>query len=167
MNVSPHTAIGGQVLDFIEMDGTVSLSLDAADATADAANNTLSWIVASQPWEDGHTLMLRIRRGPNRPPVCSTSTYAFTVSEDAAVWHIIGFISASDPDAGDSVWYYITDGNGAGRFRLGANNGEVLVWKALDYETASSYTLSVEARDGKENGTATATVEISVTDVDE
>ena len=60
--------------------------------------------------------MLRIREAPNRPPVFSTSTYAFTVSEDAAEWHIIGFVSALDPDAGDSVWYYITDGNGAGRF---------------------------------------------------
>ena len=72
-----------------------------------------------------------------------------------------------DPDAGDSVWYYITDGNGAGRFRIGGNQGELLVWGALDYESVSSYTLSVEARDGKENGTATATVEITVTDVAE
>ena len=69
MNISPHTALDGQVLDFIELDGTVSLSLYAADATADTANNTLSWSVASQPWEDGDTLMLRIREAPNRPPV--------------------------------------------------------------------------------------------------
>ena len=167
MNVSPHTALDGQALDFIEMDGTVSLFLDAADATADAANNTLSWTVASQPWEDGDTLMLRIRRGPNRPPVFDTSTYAFTVREDTPAWHIIGSVSATDPDAGDSPWYYITGGNEAGLFRLGANNGELLVWKALDYETTSLYTLSMEARDGRENGTATTTVEISVTDVEE
>ncbi len=167
MNVSPHTALDGQVLDFIELDGTVSLSLYAADATADAANNALSWTVASQPWEDGDKLMLRIRKGPNRPPVFSTSTYAFAVREDASKWHIMGSVSASDPDPGDSVWYYITDGNGAGRFNLGANKGEFLVWAPLDYETASSYTLSIEARDGNENGTATATVQISVTDVAE
>ncbi|MXY22691.1 MAG: hypothetical protein F4Y49_15325 [Dehalococcoidia bacterium] len=167
MNVSPHTALDGQVLDFIKLDGTVSLSLYTADATTDAANNTLNWSVASQPWEDGDTLMLRIRRGPNRPPVFDSSTYAFTVREDASAFHVIGFVSATDPDVGDDPWYYITGGNEAGRFQLGANNGELLVWKSLDYETASSYTLSVEARDGRENGTTTATVEISVTDVDE
>ena len=167
MNISPHTALAGQVLDFIELDGTVSFSLYTADATADTANNTLSWSVTSQPWEDGDKLMLRIREAPNRPPVFSTSTYAFSVSEDAAVWHIIGIVSASDPDAGDSVLYYITVGNGAGRFRIGGNQGELLVWGALDYESASSYTLTLEARDGKEDGTATATVEISVTDVAE
>ena len=167
MNVSPHTALTGQVLDFIELDGTVSLSLYAADATADAANNTLSWSVASQPWEDGDTLMLRIREAPNRPPVFSASTYAFTVREDTPAQRIIGSVSATDPDAGDSPWYYITGGNEAGRFNMSANAGLLLVWKPLDYESASSYTLSVEARDGKENGTATATVEISVTAVDE
>ena len=128
MNVSPHTALDGQALDFIELDGSVSLSLDAANATVDAANNTLSWSVASQPWEDGDTLMLRIRRGPNRPPVFDTSTYAFTVREDASAFHVIGEVSATDPDAGDSPWYYITGGNEAGRFQLGANNGELLVW---------------------------------------
>ena len=84
------------------MDGSVSLSLDAEDATVDAASDTLSWSVASQPWEDGDTLMLRIRRGPNRPPVFDTSTYAFTVREDAPAWRVIGYVSASDPDARDS-----------------------------------------------------------------
>ena len=168
MNISPHTALDGQALDFIELDGSVSLSLDAADATTDTANSALSWSVDSQPWEEGDTLMLRIRKGPNRPPVFDdTSAYTFTVSEDAPAWHIIGFISASDPDAGDSVLYYITDGNEADRFQIGSNNGELLVWRSLDYETASSYTLTLEARDGKENGTATATVQINVTDVAE
>ena len=46
------------------------LSLKVADATADAANNTLSWAVALQPWEDGDELMLRIREVPD----CSNGT---------------------------------------------------------------------------------------------
>ena len=167
MNVSPHTALTGQVLDFIELDGSVSLSLYTADATADTTTDTLSWSVASQPWEDGDTLMLRIREAPNRPPVFSASTYAFTVREDTPAQRIIGSVSAADPDAGDSPWYYITGGNEAGRFNMSANAGLLLVWKPLDYESVSSYTLSVEARDGKENGTATAVVEITVTDVAE
>ena len=167
MNVSLHTALNGQVLDFIELDGTVSLSLYTADATVDTTTDTLNWSVASQPWEGGDTLMLRIRKAPNRPPVFDTSTYAFTVREDTPAQRIIGSISATDPDAGDSPWYYITGGNEAGRFNMSANAGLLLVWGALDYETASSYTLSVEARDGKENGTATTTVESSVTDVEE
>ena len=61
LKVSPHTGLSGHVLDFIELDGTVSLSLNADQATVDAENDTLSWSVASQPWEDGDELMVRIR----------------------------------------------------------------------------------------------------------
>ena len=61
IEVTPDYALAGHFLDFIELDGSVSLSLDVADATDDAPNNTLSWSVATQPWEDGDLLMVRIR----------------------------------------------------------------------------------------------------------
>ena len=61
LKLSPHTGLANHVLDFITLDGTVSLSLDADEATVDAANNTLSWPVTHQPWKDGDKLMLRIR----------------------------------------------------------------------------------------------------------
>lgn len=66
VEVTPDGALARQVLDFIELDGTVSLSLDVGDATGDAATGsgqagTLSWSVESQPWEDGDLLMVRIR----------------------------------------------------------------------------------------------------------
>ncbi len=271
MKLTTHTGLANHALDFIALDGSVSLSLVADDATVDDANNTLSWTVAEQPWHGGDKLMLRIRktlpapedvsvslsggtytiswsavtgaadyraqyrtggseadwtdldattgtsqtfspeggvacsttyefrvqaRGDgttypaewsplsestshtnsagacNRPPVFDSATYTFTVSEDASVWpdsHVVGTLSASDPDQGDSVLYYITAGNGAGAFNIssGHDEADILVWAALDYETTSSYTLTVEARDGKAGGTSSATVEISVTDVAE
>ena len=61
VKVSPHTGLTGQAVDFIELDGSVSLSLDVDDATVDEANNTLSWPVSSQPWHEGDKLMIRIR----------------------------------------------------------------------------------------------------------
>ena len=64
LKLTPHNALVGRVVDFIELDGTVSLSLIVDDATVDAVNNTLSWTVASQPWEDGDQLMVRIRDVP-------------------------------------------------------------------------------------------------------
>ena len=60
VKVSPHTGLAGHKLDFIELDGSVSLSLAVDDATVDAANMTLSWSVNPQPWHDGDLLMLRI-----------------------------------------------------------------------------------------------------------
>ena len=61
MKLTPHTALAGRVVDFIELDGKVSLTLIVDDATVDAANNTLSWPVSSQPWDDGDKLMVRMR----------------------------------------------------------------------------------------------------------
>ena len=61
MKLTPHTALAGRVVDFIELDGKVSLSLIVDEATVDTANNTLSWSVSPQPWDDGDKLMVRIR----------------------------------------------------------------------------------------------------------
>ena len=59
--LSPHTGIASHAVDFIALDGSVSLSLNVADATVDVASNTLSWPVASRPWGSGDKLMVRIR----------------------------------------------------------------------------------------------------------
>ncbi len=63
IEVTPDDALSGHILDIIELDGTVSLSLDVDEATVDSANETLSWRVESQPWEDGDLLMVRIWEG--------------------------------------------------------------------------------------------------------
>ena len=62
LKLTPHTALAGRVVDFIELDGRVSLSLVVDDATVDMANNTLSRPVSPQPWDDGDKLMVRIRK---------------------------------------------------------------------------------------------------------
>ena len=64
MRLTPHTGIASHAVDFIALDGSVFLSLDVADATVDAASDTLSWPVASRPWRSGDKLMLRIREAP-------------------------------------------------------------------------------------------------------
>ena len=61
IEVTPDDALDDYFVDIIELDGTVSLSLDVADARVDGASGTLSWTVASEPWEDGDMLMVRIR----------------------------------------------------------------------------------------------------------
>ena len=56
------------------------------------------------------------------------------MAENASAWNDIGPVSASDANEGDTVYYYITAGNAAGKFNIGGNHGEILVWGALDYE---------------------------------
>ena len=62
----PTDVLGDHMLDFIEPDGSVSLSLDVVDATVGtgSATSTLNWTVPPQPWENGDKLMIRIRKDP-------------------------------------------------------------------------------------------------------
>ena len=101
----------------------------------------------------------------NEGPVFAESSYTFTVGEDAATGNALGSITAADPD-GRTVGYAITVGNDAGRFQIDAASGELSVAAVLDYETATSYTLTVQAEDGYEL-TSEVTVTIRVTDVAE
>ena len=103
----------------------------------------------------------------NHPPVFDRATYAFAVPEDAATSTVVGTVSASDPDVGDRVTYRISAGNADGSFAVATSTGRITVADPLDHETAPSFTLTVEATDGKEEGTASTTVGITVTDVAE
>ena len=103
----------------------------------------------------------------NRPPEFSSSAYDFTVAENASTGDAVGTVSATDPDATDTLTYSITAGNADGKFAIGESSGVISVAGELDYETAPSYTLTVQASDGIEDGSDTATVEITVTDVAE
>ena len=101
----------------------------------------------------------------NRPPEFTMSTFSFTVAEDATTTDPVGTVSATDPDS-DPVSYAITSGNAAGLFAIATSTGAITVAGALDHETVPTYTLTVEASDGR-GGAATATVQIAVTDVPE
>ena len=78
--MAPYADLKGHTLDFIALNGTVALSLDAGAATADPAAGTLTWAVASQPWREGDELMLRIRKGATGPTATPTPTSTPTPS---------------------------------------------------------------------------------------
>ena len=61
IKLDPVTAYAGHIIDFIDVDGDVALSLALSRATVDAAAKTLSWTVTEPPWKKGDKMMLRIR----------------------------------------------------------------------------------------------------------
>ena len=63
LTLGTHVSLSGYVLEFIELDGSVSLSLNVEDAMVDSTAGTYSWPMTSQPWEDGDKLMRRVREG--------------------------------------------------------------------------------------------------------
>ena len=79
--------------------------------------------------------------------------------------HLVGTVSATDPDEGDTVSYAITSGDADSRFTIDEETGAITVAASLDHETTDEYTLTVEADDDDNGGTATVTVTVTVTDV--
>ena len=60
MEIDPSTAVSGHAVDLIALDGSVTTTLALDDATQ--SGGTLTWSVATQPWNAGDLLMLRIHK---------------------------------------------------------------------------------------------------------
>ncbi|MFN3231367.1 MAG: cadherin domain-containing protein [Alphaproteobacteria bacterium] len=71
-----------------------------------------------------------------------------SATEGAANGSVVGTVSTTDPDAGDTHTYSLTNDAG-GRFAINATTGEVTVANGslLDYETATSHQITVRSTD--------------------
>jgi Ca2+-binding RTX toxin-like protein len=84
-----------------------------------------------------------------------------TVAENSVNGTVVGSLSATDPDAGDTFTYTLVD-NAGGRFALSGSSLVVANGGLLDYETATSHSVQVKVTDGGGNSyTKTLTVGIS------
>ena len=102
----------------------------------------------------------------NEAPTVSPATFA--IDEDATTGTSVGSVTASDPDAGSTLAYSITAGNTGNAFAINSATGEITVAGALDFETLSTYTLTVEATDnGNPVLSSQAIVTIHLNDINE
>lgn len=125
----------------------------------DAAGNANQQIV---------DLVVQLPAGASNVAPIITSGTSVTVSENAAVGADLYHVTAVDPNAGDTLTYRIAAGNEAGNFTINENTGVISLAAggALDYETAPSYSLTLEVTD--QGGlSATSTVTLSVKNLDE
>lgn len=100
----------------------------------------------------------------NDEPTFSNAPYKAAVDENdagAAVYTV----SASDQDTTDSLTFFLT-GSGSADFVLDSSTGVITLSRALDYESRSSYFLSVVVLDGN-GGSATTNLNVSVNDLNE
>ena len=89
-----------------------------------------------------------------------------SVAENTRAGQNIGTrIVATDADSGDTLEYTL-GGTDFKSFGIHLNTGQLLTQAALDFETKSSYAVSISVSDGN-GGTDSIEVAITVTDVDE
>ncbi len=101
---------------------------------------------------------------PNRAPVFPEDALSLDVDENTTAGAPFGdAVTATDPD-GDPLAYSLS-GADAASFEIETESGQLTVKAPLDYETRSSYSVTVTASDGALS--ATIAVSIMVTDVDE
>ena len=96
-----------------------------------------------------------------------TGAQSFNVSESAANSTSLGTAAATDVDTGTTLQdWAITGGNSDNIFVINASTGEITVANNtnLDFDTTSSYTLSLTVSDGT-NTSAVGMVTINITDV--
>ncbi len=95
------------------------------------------------------------------------SLSANTVAENATNGTVVGMVSSTDPDGGDTKSYSLTDTAG-GRFAIDSSTGQLTVadGSLLNYEAATSYTVTVRVTD-RGGLTYDETFTINVTNVNE
>jgi VCBS repeat-containing protein len=102
----------------------------------------------------------------NNPPTADDDTFA--VDENSADGTPVGTVSASDPDAGDSLTYAIAAGNTGDAFAIDDGTGEITVndGAVLDYETTPTFDLTVVVTDTG-NLADSAAITVNLNDVNE
>lgn len=101
-------------------------------------------------------------------PPTVTSAQSFPVDENSVNATVVGTVIAIDAaDAGGVVnGFNIVSGNTGNAFAI-SSNGVITVAGAIDYETTTSYTLSITATDNSANTSNPVNVIITVNNIDE
>ncbi len=140
--------------------GKIMLTLSTTDGGVNVGNPSTSTVTVM----DDET--------PNLPPAFASTTVNRTIPEDSPVGALLGNpIAATDPE-GDPLTYSLS-GEGSERFEV-SSLGQVTLISGLNYEDASSFTLTLSVRDSKDNvgnpdseTDASVTLNVTVSDVAE
>jgi VCBS repeat-containing protein len=98
---------------------------------------------------DTETLTIQVIDIPENTAPTIPATGPFSVSEAAAVNTVLGTVTGTDPDIGQTLTYSIVGGNAAGVFAINATTGAIRIASTvnLNFEITPSYTLQVRATD--------------------
>ena len=142
----------------ISGDGSLRLDLNASGTgIADTVSNAIG-----AGFTSGDTLTI-----DNAAPVV-TASQAFNLDEGMVANTVIGQVKATDTNGVSQ--FSIQSGNDNGYFAID-NNGVVTLTSvgaaAIDYETATSYTLNIVATDAVGQASSAAAVTISINDIND
>ena len=185
-NTEPGQAIGDPVTATDPEGNTLTYRLGGTDADAfdiDEANGQLRTSAAldyetrssysvtvvaedSEGASDSIEVAIAVTNA-NEPPSFDPTDDMRTVAENTEPGQTIGDpVAAMDPDSGNTLTYRLEDRDDAAAFDIDEANGQLRTSAALDYETRSSYSVTVVAEDS-EGASDSIEVTIAVTNANE
>ena len=122
-----------------------------------------------QPLDEVKTIFIHVRDVNDKPPIFTHVTYMGAVLENDYVGTSILTVNATDGDVGvNAEISYHLGINAENKFRINDGTGEITAHAVFDRETLDSYVFTVLAVDhGTPSNTGTATVEITIKDVND
>uniref|UniRef100_UPI0013002878 tandem-95 repeat protein n=1 Tax=Algibacillus agarilyticus TaxID=2234133 RepID=UPI0013002878 len=150
--------------------GDGSATLTGTPTNDFVGDNSISLLVSDGALNSAQSYTLSVANTNDAP---STSDESFDLPESAENNYVVGSVSGSDIDVGDSVYFSIVSGDKDNLFAIDAA-GQITVKDRtqLDYETATIHALTIQVRDRSDTEdadllAANATVTVSVLDVTE
>lgn len=104
----------------------------------------------------------------NEPPVATNRT--FTLAENPAANALVGTITATDPDAGQTLNFSIISGNTGNAFSLSPTSGQLRVSnpQAINYESVQQFRIQVQVSDnGSPLLSTTVQITVNITNINE
>ena len=132
----------------------------------DATSHTLTITATDDSGATDSVSQLITVTDVNEAPYFIDNVYAArTIDENGSSGTDVAVVHAEDLE-GDSITYSITAGNTGNKFQINSSTGLIETAGALDYETTSSYTLTITATD-EHSAIDTTTITVNVGDVNE
>ncbi len=149
------TVANSALLNF-EATPTYSLTIVATDTGSGTAPNV-----------NTSTVTLTVNVG-NLNELPSVNNPTFTIAENTPVGTVVGGVTATDPDVGQTLSYTITSGNTGNAFQINSATGVITVktLAAVNFETNPVFNLVVAVSDGV-GAPVNSNVTINLTDINE
>ena len=149
----------------VDGDGNITTAMVLDHETMDSHTVT---ITAEDDRDGTDSIAVTVMVGDvNEAPVFASDTAMISVDENTPVGTEIGPpVAATDEDEGATLEYSL-GGDDAASFAIDAATGQLMTVDELDYETKSSYTVTVMVTDGEHSAEITVMVTVDVDNVNE
>ena len=169
-NDTPAYTLGGTDAASFDINGATGQLMTKAALNYEVKPEKTSYsvtVTATDPYNASDSIAVTIMVGNvNEAPAFAAATASRSVAENTAAGMNIGdAVTATDEDTDDTLTYTL-GGTDAASFGIVATSGQLQTKADLDYETKSSYEVTVTAAD-KAGASDSIEVTITVTDVND